>query len=87
MKNNINKYGAILSIIITAVLIIILNVCVFVIPFTQINEKVFYFTYACTMITITSLFVISITQVFLEKNSNQKIFFFVFIFILIIQDT
>ena len=73
MKNNINKYGAILSIIITAVLIIILNVCVFAIPFTQINEKVFYFTYACTMITIISLFVISITQVFLEKNSNQKI--------------
>lgn len=73
MKNNINKYGAILSIIITAVLIIILNVCVFAIPFTQINEKVFYFTYACTMLTIISLFVISITQVFLEKNSNQKI--------------
>ena len=73
MKNKNNKNGIITTIVITAVVLILLNVCTFVIPFNKIDMGVHFTVYGCAEFVILAEMALILTQVFGFDDSNQKI--------------
>lgn len=73
MKNKNNKNGIITTIVITAVVLILLNVCTFVIPFNKINLAVHFTVYGCSEFVILAEMALILTQMFGCDDSNQRL--------------
>ena len=73
MENKSNKNGIIATIVITAVVLILLNVCTFVIPFNKIDMGVHFTVYGCAEFVILAEMALFLTQQFGCDDSNQKI--------------
>lgn len=73
MNKNKSRSGVLSTIIVTAVLIILLNVCTFVIPFNKTNMVAHFITYGCTEVVIISEMILIISQLFLGEDSKQKV--------------
>lgn len=73
MKNKNNKNGIIITVVITLVILVLLNVCTFVIPFNKIDKAAHFITYGCTeFVILVEMFLIA-NQLFNGDDSNQKI--------------
>jgi hypothetical protein len=68
-----SKNGAITVIVITCVLIILLNVCTFAIPFNKVDTAVLVTVYVCTELILLAESGLIIYTIFSEKTPNQKI--------------
>ena len=73
MNGKNNKNGIITTIVITAVVLILLNVCTFVIPFNKIDMAVHFTVYGCAEFVILAEMILTLTQMFGGNDSNQKI--------------
>ena len=73
MKNKNNKNGIITTTVITAVVLILLNVCTFVIPFNKIDMAVHFTVYGCAEFVILAEMALILTQMFGCVDPNQKI--------------
>lgn len=73
MSKNINKSGIIITTVIVLVILALLNICTFVIPFNKSNLLVHYISYGCSEFVILVEFVLVVLQLFLEENKNQRI--------------
>lgn len=73
MSNKTGRSGAIATIVIFAVLIALLNVCTFAIPFNKIDLGVHFAAYGCAEFVIIAEMILIISQLFLEEKSNQRI--------------
>lgn len=72
MKKN-SKNGVLTTIIIFGIILIMLNVCTFAIPFNKINLSVHFITYGCTEFLIVYEMILIISHLFFEEDKNQKI--------------
>lgn len=73
MKNKNNKNGIITTIVITVVVLILLNVCTFVIPFNKINMVAHFTVYGCAEFVILAEMALILTQMFGCDDSNQRL--------------
>ena len=60
-------------IVLPAVLIALLNVCTFAIPFNKVDLVVHLIAYGCAEFVIVAEMILVISQLFLEGNPNQKV--------------
>lgn len=68
-----SKSGIIVTIVIALVFLAILNVCSFAIPFEKHDYGIFLTVYIFGDIVIVAEAILVITQMFLEKDENQRI--------------
>lgn len=73
MNNKNNRNGIITTIVITLVILMLLNVCTFVIPFNKVDMVVHLVVYGCTEFVILAEMILILTRLFNGDNSNQKI--------------
>ena len=73
MNSKNNKNGMITTIVITIVVLALLNVCTFVIPFNKVDLGVHFTVYGCTSFVIVAEMILILTQMFGNDNLNQKI--------------
>lgn len=73
MKNNNNKNGIIITVVVTCVILALLNVCTFAIPFNKIDNTVHFVTYGCAEFVILVEMFLIMNQLFNGDDSNQKI--------------
>lgn len=73
MNSKNNKNGMITTIVITIVVLVLLNVCTFVIPFNKVDLGVHFTVYGCTSFVIVAEMILILTQMFGNDNLNQKI--------------
>lgn len=73
MNSKNNKNGMITTIVITIVILVLLNVCTFVIPFSKVDLGVHFTVYGCTSFVIVAEMILILTQMFGNDNLNQKI--------------
>lgn len=73
MNKKTNKYGITITIIITVVILALLNVCTFVIPFNKVDTITHYVTYGCAEFVILVEMFLVITELFGNEDDNQKI--------------
>ena len=73
MKNKNNKNGIITTTVITAVVLILLNVCTFVIPFNKIDMAVHFTVYGCAEFVVLAEMALILTQMFGRDDPNQRI--------------
>ena len=68
-----NKSGLIASVVITIFLVILLNICTFVIPFEKLSTAVSIVAYIMAEIVIIAEGIIVASQLFHEPDRNQKV--------------
>ena len=73
MSNKNNKNRIIITVIITLVTLILLNVFTFVIPFNKIDKTVHFTAYGCAEFVIVAEMLLILNQLFKEDYLNQKI--------------
>ena len=73
MSKKTSKSGVISAIVITVVLLALLNVCTFAIPFNKVDLGVHFAAYGCAEFVILVEMILVISQLFIEEDSNQKI--------------
>lgn len=80
MKNKNSKSGVIATLVVYFVLIVILSICTFAIPFPKLNNGVIVTSYVCSVAMIIAEGSLTIFVLFKEENANQKILGFPIIF-------
>lgn len=80
MKNKNSKSGVIATLVIYFVLIAILSVCTFAIPFPKLNNGVIVTSYVCSATMIIAEGSLTLFLLFKEENADQKILGFPIIF-------
>ena len=73
MNTKNNRSGIITTIVVAAVVLTLLNVCTFAIPFHKIDLSVHLTAYGCAEFVFLAEAVIILTQLFSGKDSNKKI--------------
>ena len=73
MSKKNNRSGIVTTVVITAVILALLNVCTFAIPFNKIDLAVHLTAYGCAEFVFLAEMVIILTQFFTGEDSNQKI--------------
>ncbi len=73
MKNRTNKSGVIVTAVITILLIAILSVLTFAVPFTKLDQSVLLIVYLCSVVLFALVGGLSIGLLFGKGNGNQKI--------------
>ena len=73
MSKKNNRSGIVTTVVITAVILVLLNVCTFAIPFNKIDLAAHLTAYGCAEFVFLAEMVIILTQLFTGENSNQKI--------------
>ena len=73
MSKKTSKSGLVSAIVITVVLLALLNVCTFAIPFNKVDLGVHLVAYGCAEFVILAEMILVISQLFIEEDSNQKI--------------
>ncbi len=73
MDNKFNKNGLITTTVIAIVLLVLLNVFTFAIPFNKVNLSVHYVAYGCAEFVIIVETLLILTQLFSDEKPNQKI--------------
>ena len=71
--NKTSKAGALSALIISIVVVALLNIFTFVIPFNKLDAASHYTVYGCTELILVLFAILSITQFFLENIPNQRI--------------
>ncbi len=73
MNSKFNKNGLITTTVIAIVLLVLLNICTFVIPFNKVNMPVHYVAYGCAEFVIIVETLLILTRLFSDEKPNQKI--------------
>ena len=73
MNKNTSKSGVASVIVISVVLLALLNVCTFAIPFNKVDLRSHFTAYGCAEFVILAEMILVISQMFLEDNPNQKV--------------
>ena len=73
MNKNTSKSGVVSVIVISVVLLALLNVCTFAIPFNKVDLHSHFTAYGCAELVILAEMILVISQMFLEENPNQKV--------------
>lgn len=68
-----NRSGLVASVVITIVLVILLNLCTFVIPFEKLSTAVLVVAYIMAEIVIIAEGIIVASQLFNEPDRNQRV--------------
>lgn len=68
-----NKSGIVSTLVITFVILALLNICTFVIPFNKIDLTVHFIAYGCAEFVILMEMIIVLSQFFTDENPNQKV--------------
>ncbi|MGI6675573.1 MAG: hypothetical protein ACOX26_03785 [Bacilli bacterium] len=68
-----NRSGLIASVVITIVLVVLLNLCTFVIPFEKLSTAVLVVAYIMAEIVIIAAGILVASQLFNEPDRNQKV--------------
>lgn len=68
-----NRSGLIASVVITIVLVVLLNLCTFVIPFEKLSTAVLVVAYIMAEIVIIAEGILVASQLFNEPDRNQKV--------------
>ncbi len=69
----ISKTGIISTIVIALVVLALLNVCTFVIPFSKVSSTVLFTVYGCTTFIVVIEALLILFQLFGNEEGNQKI--------------
>ncbi len=73
MKSKTNRSGIIATSVITVLLIAILSVLTFVVPFTKVDQSVLLVVYICSVVIFALEGGLTIGLLFGRGNGNQKI--------------
>lgn len=73
MNNKSNKAGVVINALIGILLLVILNVCTFAIPYPKVDSAVLYTTYGCFEFMILFVMSLSILNFQVEKDKSQKV--------------
>jgi hypothetical protein len=70
---NKNRNGFITTITISLVVLLLLTIITFAIPFNKEDDTIFFVSYACGVLSIVIEMILIISQIFSNENANQKI--------------
>ncbi len=70
---NKNKNGILTTITISFVILALLTIVTFALPFSKVNDVVYYVSYACAVVAIILEMILVLTQIFSSETPNQKI--------------
>lgn len=73
MNKRTSKSGAVMVIVIVFVLIALLNVFTFAIPFNKVDIAVHFTVYGCAEFVLIAEMILIISQIFMEEKPNQKV--------------
>lgn len=73
MKKNNSKSGIVSTIVISIILLALLNVATFAIPFNKVDLAAHFTAYGCAEFVIIAEMILVLSELFLEENSNQKV--------------
>ncbi len=73
MNNKTSKNSVFITIIISIVILAMLNICTFVIPFNKFSMTTHFTAYGFATFVIAAETILIISHLFLESNSNQRI--------------
>lgn len=73
MNKRTSKSGAVMVIVIAFVLIALLNVFTFAIPFNKVDTAVHFTVYGCAEFVLIVEMILIISQIFMEEKPNQKV--------------
>lgn len=73
MNNKTSKNSVFITIIISIVILAMLNICTFVIPFNKFSMTTHFTAYGFATFVIVAETILIISHLFLESNSNQRI--------------
>ena len=73
MNNKTSKNSAIITIVMSIIILAMLNICTFVIPFNKFSMATHFTAYGFATFVIVTETILIISHLFLESNSNQRI--------------